>query len=97
MTKFTFKVTVDVENPNVYTIGEDGQALGPAIDVLGPHEVAGYIAEACHIWGAQFAPGDPLHPSNIRTVRVRSTLGRQKIDVSTSPPTLPEEDKSDDS
>lgn len=76
---FKFTVTVELIDPSVYTLDEEGRAVGPPIDHMKDEEVAGYIAEAVRIFGGQFAPGDPLFPMNIKSVRVRSRLG--KIDI----------------
>ncbi len=80
MPKFTFQVTIDVIDPGIYTLDQDGQKVGPPFDKLDKTAVAGYFAEAVRMYGGCYAPGDPFYPFNIKTVRVRSRLGG-KIDM----------------
>ena len=93
---FKFTVTVELIDPSVYTLDEEGRAVGPPIDHMKDEEVAGYIAEAVRIFGGQFAPGDPLFPMNIKSVRVRSRLGKIDIIAGALKAPPPEEENEDD-
>lgn len=93
--KFTFQVTVEVDNPSVYTLDEDGRAVGPPVDRLNKYEAAGYVAEAVRVYGGAYAPGDPFHISNIVSVRVRDRFNK-KIDVTASSVRYPDPEETPD-
>ncbi|MBV6636181.1 MAG: hypothetical protein KI788_09780 [Mameliella sp.] len=75
--KFRMTVTVEVDDPHVYDLTDEGWPVPGAEPegALAHEDVAGYVASAVRAWGGQFAPGDALFPRNIKNVRVDWTAG----------------------
>jgi len=71
--KIRMTVTVDIIDPTVYNLDYNGQALGNPIGELDRADVGSYVCDAVYAWGGQDAPGSPLFPTNIRSVRVQGT------------------------
>lgn len=71
--KIRLTVTIDLEDPNIYALDENGQAVGNPIGPIGRDDVGEYVLEAVSVWGGQRAPGDTMFPPNIKSVRVQGT------------------------
>lgn len=69
--KFRLTVTVDIEDPVIWVLDDEGWPTQRDMGRLSKDDVADYIADAVHSWGGQFAPGDVFFPRNIRSVTVR--------------------------
>ncbi len=77
--KYRLTVTLDIEDSNTYALSDDGWAVGAPTGKLDAGTVANHVADAVHHWGGQYAPGDPLFPRNIRSVRVQTNTGHDFI------------------
>ena len=71
--KIRMTVTVEIDNPNVYDLDDNGQAIGAPRGRIEREDVGEYVLQAVRIWGGSFAPDDPFSPSNIKSVRVQGT------------------------
>lgn len=69
--KIRMTVIVDLKDQNVYELDDDGWAIGEPLGPIGRVAVGEYVRDAVSAWGGQFAAGDPLFSSNIRSVRVQ--------------------------
>lgn len=70
--KFRMTVTVDIVDTYLYTLDNAGWPISNTGERINKVDVMEYVAEATSTWGGQFPPGDPLFPTNIRSVTVRS-------------------------
>ncbi len=71
--KIRMTVTIDIIDPAIYNIDSAGGAIGHPIGELDRLDVGTYVCDAVSSWGGQDAPGSPMFPTNIRSVRVQGT------------------------
>lgn len=71
--KVRLTVTVEIDDPYIYTLDWNGWANGPPEGKIDREDVGNYVTEAISYWGGQFAPDDPFFSRNIKSVRVRGT------------------------
>lgn len=68
--KIRMTVTVNLEDPEVYKLDNEGRPLFSTGKVE-REDVGQYVLDAVQCWGGQLPPGHVFFPRNLRSVRVQ--------------------------